>query len=94
MKNKRLIIIVLISLFVLLIPLIAMHFSNEVNWELADFVIAGALLLGTGLICEAVIRKIENRKYKMILLSVILIIVLLIWMELAVGIFGTPFGGN
>ncbi|WP_372751464.1 hypothetical protein [Labilibaculum sp.] len=94
MKNKRLIIIVLISLFVLLIPLIAMHFSNEVNWELADFVIAGALLLGTGLICEAVIRKIENRKYKMIMLSVILIIVLLIWMELAVGIFGTPFGGN
>jgi len=94
MHNKRHIIILLISLFLLLIPLIAMQFSDEVNWTTTDFIIAGSLLFGAGLISEIVIRKIKNINYKMGLLSAILIIIILIWIELAVGIFGTPFSGN
>ena len=57
MQNKRLIIIVLISASLLLIPLITMQFTDEVNWILSDFVIAGALLLGTGLMIEACAKK-------------------------------------
>jgi len=94
MHNKRHIIILLISLFLLLIPLIAMQFSDEVNWTTTDFIIAGSLLFGAGLISEIVIRKIKNINYKMGLLGAILIIIILIWIELAVGIFGTPFSGN
>ena len=94
MQNKRLIIILLISLFLLLIPLIAMPFTDEVNWTTTDFIIAGGLLFGAGLISEIVMRKIKNIKYKVGLLGAILIIVILIWIELAVGIFGTPFSGN
>ena len=94
MHNKRHIIFLLISLFLLLIPLIAMQFSDEVNWTTTDFIIAGALLFGAGLISEIVMRKIKNIKYKMGLLGAILIIIILIWIELAVGIFGTPFSGN
>ena len=94
MQNKRLIIIVLIVLFLLLIPLIAMQFTDEVNWEITDFIIAGSLLFGAGLISEIVMRKIKNSNYKVILLGAILIIVILIWIELAVGIFGTPFSGS
>ena len=94
MQNKRLIIIVLIVLFLLLIPLIAMQFTDEVNWEITDFIIAGGLLFGAGMISEIVMRKIKNSNYKVILLGAILIIVILIWIELAVGIFGTPFSGS
>jgi hypothetical protein len=36
-----------------------MQFTNEVNWTLFDFVVAGVLLLGTGFICELVIRKVK-----------------------------------
>lgn len=32
----------------LLIPLIAMQFIDEVKWTLSDFVIAGIFLFGTG----------------------------------------------
>jgi hypothetical protein len=94
MQSKRLIIILLISFSLLLIPFLAMQFTNEVNWTITDFIVAGSLLVGTGLICEIIMRKIKNMKFKWGLIVAILIIVILIWIELAVGIFGTPFAGN
>lgn len=93
-QNKRLIIIVLISAFILIIPLIAMQFTDEVNWTPFDFIVAGALLLGTGLMCELAIRKLRNIKYRVAICVALLLALLLIWAELAVGIFGTPFSGN
>lgn len=94
MQNKRLIIILFTSALILLIPLIAMQFTNEVNWTLLDFVVAGILLFGTGLLCELVIRKVSKIKYRIIICLVLLVILLLIWAELAVGIFGTPLSGQ
>ena len=94
MQNRRLKILFPIILFILLNPFIAMQFTDEVNWTAADFIVAGGLLFGAGLISEIVIRKTKNRKHKMVLLGAIFIILILIWIELAVGIFGTPFSGN
>lgn len=94
MQNRRLKILFPIILFILLNPFIAMQFTDEVNWTAADFIVAGGLLFGAGLISEIVIRKTKNRKHKMVLLGAIFIILILIWVELAVGIFGTPFSGN
>ena len=94
MENKRLIGIVLTVVVLLLIPLIAMQFTNEVNWTLFDFVVAGVLLLGTGFICELVIRKVKKTNHRILLCGVILAALLLIWIELAVGIFGTPLAGS
>jgi len=71
-----------------------MQITDEVNWTITDFIIAGSLLIGTGLLSEIVMRKIKNINYKVGLIVVILIILILTWIELAVGIFGTPFGGN
>ena len=56
MQNKRLILILLNSVIILLIPLIAMLFTDEVNWTLLDFVVGGALLFGTGLMRELVMN--------------------------------------
>ena len=94
MENKRGIGIVLTVVFLLLIPLIAMQFTNEVNWNLADFVVAAVILLGTGLICELVMRKVKKTNHRIILCAAILVALLLIWIELAVGLFGTPFAGS
>lgn len=92
--NQRLIGIVIIVALLLLIPLVAMQFTNEVNWTLSDFVVMGVLLLGTGLLCELVMRKVNNIKYRVAICGVILAALVLIWIELAVGIFGTPFAGS
>ena len=94
MKNKRLKLIVLATVILLLIPLIAMQFTNEVNWTTIDFVVAEVLLLGTGLMCELVIRKVKKIGYRIAICVSLLVVLLLIWAELAVGIFGTPFGGS
>ena len=94
MKNKRLIVILSIAEILLLIPLIAMQFTNEVKWSGFDFLIMGILLLGTGLICELVLRKVTNRSNRIILCLAAVFVLVLIWMELAVGIFGTPFAGS
>lgn len=94
MQNKRLLIIMLLVAILLLIPLIAMQFTDEVNWTLFDFVVAGALLLGTGLMCELVIRKVDKIKYRIVICVALLFGLLLIWAELAVGIFGTPLSGH
>lgn len=93
-QNKRLIAIVLTAAFLLLVPFIAMQFTDEVNWTLSDFIVAGILLFGTGLTCELVMRKVKKIEYRIAICAAILAALLLIWIELAVGIFGTPFAGS
>jgi hypothetical protein len=85
-KNKRLKFILLTVVLLLLIPLVAMLFTDEVNWTLLDFVVAGVLLIGTGLIFELILRKIRNAKYRIAISVVLLIVLLLVWAELAVGL--------
>ncbi len=94
MKNKRLAGILLTVALLLLIPFIAMQFTDEVNWKLFDFVAMGFLLLGTGLMCELAIRKVKNTEHRLAICGTILAAFLLIWAELAVGIFGTAFAGT
>jgi hypothetical protein len=90
----RMIIILSVTAFLLAIPLVAMQFTNEVDWTLSDFVTAGVLLLSTGLAIELVIRNLKAGALRTIVLVVILLVLFLIWAELAVGIFGTPFAGS
>ena len=78
----------------LLIPLIAMQLTNEVNWSFFDFIIMGALLTITGLLIGIIFQKVKNSKNRQILIITIVMMFFLIWAELAVGLFGTPFLGT
>ncbi len=86
---------ILITIAILLLtPIIAMQFTDEVNWSTSDFVIAGALLLATGLLIDFLARKIKQTKYSIVAAIAVLVVLVLVWMELAVGIFGTPLAGS
>ncbi|VTR50916.1 Uncharacterised protein [Sphingobacterium thalpophilum] len=78
----------------LCIPLIAMQFTEEVKWTGWDFVVMGALLTLTALLWELVWRGVRTFGYRVLLCSFIVVGFLLIWAELAVGIFGTPIAGS
>ena len=94
MKKERFRTILTITALILLIPLIAMQFTDEVNWKFFDFIVAGILLIGTGLVWDIAIRKIKKTTYRIPVIIGIFIILILIWAELAVGIFGSPFAGS
>ena len=94
MKNKRLKIILTSVLILLFIPLIAMQFTDEVNWTSLDFIVMGILLISTGFLCEFIMRKVNKINYRIALFIIILVGLLIVWAELGVGIFGTPFAGN
>lgn len=92
--DKRLVLILLGAVSVLLIPLIAMQFTAEVNWNLFDFIIAGILLLSVAFLSELAWRKLKNNPYRTLVLLGIFLVFVLIWAELAVGIFGSPLAGS
>lgn len=92
--NKRLVAIMIAVAGILLIPLVAMQFSSEVRWSAFDFLVAGLLLMGTGLLAEWVLRTVKSRTKRLLLVAVLLLVLALIWIELAVGLFGTPFAGS
>lgn len=94
LQKKRLIIILVIVTVLLLIPFIAMQFTDEVHWALGDFVVAGILLFLFFLMCELAVRKIKIVSYRVLVCVAFLIVLILVWAELGVGIFGTPFAGD
>ncbi len=94
MNNKRLILILSSVVILLLIPFIAMQFTNEVNWDGFDFIVMGILLFGTALLCELVLRKVKSINGRLIICGAIIVALFLVWAELAVGIFGSPFAGS
>jgi hypothetical protein len=88
-QNKRLVGIMLAVALLLLVPVIA-----KFPWSPIDFITAGVLLLGTGLLCELVLRKVRKIEYRIAICGAILVALFLVWAELAVGLFGTPFAGS
>lgn len=94
MKNQRFNIIISIVAFLLLIPFLAMQFTDEVNWSLFDFTVMGILLLSTGILLDLVLRKVKTVQNRLLVGFVVLLAFFLIWAELAVGIFGSPFAGS
>lgn len=91
---KRMLIILCVISVLLVIPFIAMQFSNEVNWSLFDFIVMGGLLLIVGLFLELILRTFRRPSVKIVLIVILFLLFLLTWAELAVGIFGTPFAGS
>jgi hypothetical protein len=89
MPNKRIIGIVLGAAFILLIPLVAMQFTEEVAWDRADFVVAGALLVGAGLLYELAARKASHIAYRTAVGLALAAALILVWMNLAVGLIGS-----
>lgn len=89
---RQIMFIVLGAAFILLLPLAAMQFTDEVAWDLFDFAVAGALLVCTGVI-YVLLARIVKAQYRVVLVVALAVALFLVWAELAVGIFGTPVAG-
>jgi uncharacterized membrane protein AbrB (regulator of aidB expression) len=91
-KNKK--VSVLYPLLLLVIPLIGMCITEEINWSPFDFIIMGVLILSVSIGINFTLNKTKNLKNRIIYIGILGLLFLIIWAELAVGIFSSPFAGN
>jgi len=75
------------------VPLLAMQLSDEVVWDLADFLVFAALLFGVGLTIEWTVRKTGSTAYRSAVGFALVAAFLLIWVNGAVGIIGSENNG-
>ncbi|THK36406.1 hypothetical protein EHS39_19785 [Ensifer sp. MPMI2T] len=78
-----------IAALVLLLPLVAMQFTDEVNWTETDFGFAGALIVGTAVTFDLAARMANNKAYRAAVGVALAAAFLLIWINAAVGIIGS-----
>lgn len=65
----------------------ANQFSAEFTWNKYDFLIFGIMLLGAGLAVELALMITKKPSHRLLSMVVIALTFLLVWAELAVGIF-------
>ena len=105
LHTKTILKLTTLTLLLLSLPLLAMIFRvpvydpgnpnvEYITWGYVDFIVMGALIFGTGLAYEVVKTKVGGAANRIVLAVVLLLAFCLIWAELAVGIFGTPFAGS
>lgn len=74
--------------FLLLLPLVAMRFTTEVNWGPEDFLVMGTLLALVGGAFELTVRVARSNTYVVAAAIAVGTAFLTIWINLAVGIIG------
>ncbi|MBT3417480.1 MAG: hypothetical protein HN427_01770 [Flavobacteriales bacterium] len=85
--KKRILIKLSIIILLLMIPLISMQFTDEVNWEKLDFSVAAILLVVLFSIHELFEMRIKSDSKKRLAILFSIIIFIIVWAELAVGVF-------
>lgn len=68
------------------IPLIAMQFTDEVQWTLTDFIIMGVIIFSMSSLFVVVARR-APRRYRLFIGAGFVLAFLWLWAELAVGVF-------
>ena len=75
--------------FLLLLPLVAMQFTTEVNWTASDFAFAAVVLGAVGGTFELAVRKSGSVAYRLGVAAALAATFLLVWINAAVGIIGS-----
>ena len=81
--------VALATAVILMVPLVAMQFTDEVAWGPGDFIVMGAVLFGTGLSYELVAGRSGNITYRAGVGLGLATAFLLVWLNLAVGVIGS-----
>ena len=78
---------ILAPLTLLLIPAVAMVYTDAVDWSLFDFFVMGVMLLAVGWGINWSIEKVQRTVFRRTLQCLIVGVFFLVWLELAVGLF-------
>ncbi len=85
MTRTALLRIALVTATVLSVPVLAMRLTDEVQWNVADFIVAGSLLIGAGVAFELLAPQHHGTRRRILVGVGVLAVLLLAWIVLAVG---------
>lgn len=89
MRKGSILRVALGTALILLVPAVAMQFSDGMAWGPMDFVLAGALLFGSGLAYQVITGKTGSLAYRAAVGIALAAAFILIWANLAVGLIGS-----
>jgi hypothetical protein len=78
-----------VAALLLLLPLVAMQLTDEVNWTAFDFIFMGGLIGGVGLGIEFLVRKSDSLAYRLAAVLALVAAFLTVWVNGAVGMIGS-----
>ena len=84
---------IIYTLILLTIPFLSNIYINDFNWSMVDFIIMGVLIFSCISFISFIKKKFSGIKETLAIIIVVLVFILL-WTELAVGIFGIPYAGS
>ena len=94
MRYKRFVYRLVSAWSLLLLPWLGSLWTEEVQWKLGDYCVAAILLGSVVVIVELISSFTLDRKYKRLFIALSILFFMLVWVELAVGLFGSPFAGS
>lgn len=87
MKLRRFVVMICSVWSLLFIPYIASKFTNEVIWTGLDFLAMGILMFSAVIAIELILSKYIDLHNRIKYIIFVFMFFLLIWLQLAVGIF-------
>ncbi len=85
--QKPLLGVAVATALLLLLPAVAMLFTDQVAWGPGDFLIAGLLLFGAGAAAVTGLRHVNGTGQRVALVLAVAFGLAVVWAELAVGLF-------
>lgn len=86
-RKSRLISLAIITVLALLIPLVAMQFTDGVNWTARDFIVAAILFISFGTLHELVVMRFKSARNRTAGTLALIALFIIIWTNLSVGFF-------
>lgn len=93
-KQQKTALIFAIPSLLMVAAFISNHFVEGFNWTGSDFLIAAILLFGTASFIYMIVSSKLSVRAKTIISIVIILLLMIIWVEMAVGLFGSPIAGS
>jgi len=82
-----------ITVAVLLVVFLASLLSDQVMWSIYDFLIGGGLIFVFATIEVILWNKLKSQ-HRLFVVLFVLLVFLILWAEMAVGLFGSPLAGS
>lgn len=93
-KQQKTALVFAIPSLLMVVAFISNNFVEGFNWTGSDFLIAAILLFGTASFIYMIVSSKLSVRAKTIISIVIIHILMIIWVEMAVGLFGSPIAGS